>query len=234
MGPVLDACWRRQPPLRRSAASMPAFTMSANVTDLRSVLALLADDPIADLVHFAAHGRADPSGEQNGIILVDGSTLEPTVVRARSLNGTPFIFLNACELGTGQLVLGAYAGMAHAFLHSGACAVIAPLWSVGDETAKTQALTFYARIFAGALPADVLRDLRSGAGGTGPRRGYHRSGLPVLRAPRNDLAAPVGAENLCRPPGRAAGLCPDFVLTTGGVPRAPEPPEPSRDLPRES
>lgn len=130
--------------------------------DLPSVLALLADDPLADMVHFAVHGSADPSEQEKGIILVDGKGLEPTVVRACSLRGMPFVFLNACQLGTGEEVLGDYAGMAHAFLYAGACGVTAPLWSVNDYAAKTLALTFYARVVAGERPADVLRDLRCG------------------------------------------------------------------------
>jgi integrase len=43
----------------------------------------------------------------------------------------------------------------------------------------------------------------------------------------------IRALGLAGAAGPAAGLGPDFVLTTGDVPRPPEPPEPSRDLPPE-
>jgi integrase len=43
----------------------------------------------------------------------------------------------------------------------------------------------------------------------------------------------IRALGLVAPAKPAAGLGPDFVLTTGDVPKAPEPPEPSRDLPAE-
>ena len=43
----------------------------------------------------------------------------------------------------------------------------------------------------------------------------------------------IRALGLAAPAQPAAGLGPDFVLTTGDVPKAPEPPEPSRDLPAE-
>jgi Leucine-rich repeat (LRR) protein len=137
--------------------------------DLHSVLWLLRSARLTDLVHFAVHGSADPNGIENGIILTDGKGLDPTVVRACSLPGTPFVFLNACQLGTGQEVLGDYSGMAEAFLYAGACGVVAPLWSVNDDVAKTMVLAFYSRVLGGERLADVLRDLRCGAGsGAGP------------------------------------------------------------------
>lgn len=43
----------------------------------------------------------------------------------------------------------------------------------------------------------------------------------------------ICALGLTAPAQPAAGLGPDFMLTTGDVPRAPQPPEPSRDLPAE-
>jgi len=43
----------------------------------------------------------------------------------------------------------------------------------------------------------------------------------------------IRALGLAAPAQPAAGLGPDFMLTTGDVPKAPEPPEPSRDLPAE-
>ncbi|MGP0028361.1 MAG: leucine-rich repeat domain-containing protein [Streptosporangiaceae bacterium] len=144
--------------LKNTYGAMPV------TADLHSVLRLLKADPLTDLVHFAVHGSADPNGIENGIILIDGKGLDPTVVRACSLHGMPFVFLNACQLGTGQEVLGDYSGMAEAFLYAGACGVVAPLWSVNDDVAKALVLAFYARVLGGERPADVLRELRCGVG----------------------------------------------------------------------
>jgi CHAT domain-containing protein len=53
--------------------------------------------------------------------------------------------------------------MAEAFLHAGASAVIAPLWSIDDKAAKTLALSFYESA-SGAnakAPAEILRQERA-------------------------------------------------------------------------
>jgi hypothetical protein len=121
------------------------------------VLACLDGDPRADVLHFALHGNYDPSGGQDGLVLVDRATLDPVVVSGYELAGAPFVFLNACQVGTGREILGDYAGLAKAFLRAGACAVVAPLWSVHDTVAKQLALHFYERVRAGARPAEVLR-----------------------------------------------------------------------------
>ena len=76
--------------------------------------------------------------------------------------------------------------MAEAFLHAGAAAVIAPLWSIDDAAAKELALRFYKRVFEdGVTPAAVLRDERSayaGPGGDGAatRLAYQYFGHPGL------------------------------------------------------
>ena len=68
--------------------------------------------------------------------------LSPYDVKATSLGGRgPLVFLNACQVGAAREVLGDYAGMAEAFLHAGASAVIAPLWTIDDGAAKTLALS---------------------------------------------------------------------------------------------
>jgi CHAT domain-containing protein len=58
--------------------------------------------------------------------------------------------------------LGDYAGMAVAFLRAGASAVIAPLWSIDDESASRVALSFYDRAISESreAPAEVLREVR--------------------------------------------------------------------------
>jgi CHAT domain-containing protein len=76
------------------------------------------------------------------------------------LVGAPFVFLNACQVGAGQQVLGDYSGMAAALLRAGACAVVAPLWSVPDDRASELALEFYERVLHspdGVSPAEAMR-----------------------------------------------------------------------------
>lgn len=121
----------------------------------------LNGDPEADLLHFAVHGNYDPQGIQNGLVLVDQETLHPLDVKSVDLRRGPFVFLNACQVGAGDRVLGDYAGLAAAFLYAGASGVVAPLWSVRDTIAREVALEFYRRVAAGEPPAVILREERA-------------------------------------------------------------------------
>jgi CHAT domain-containing protein len=132
----------------------------------REVIDCLGGDPPADVLHIALHGKFDQSGRQDGIFLIEKQPgnddqyhveiLSPYHVRATSLGGRgPLVFLNACQVGASR-ELGDYAGMAEAFLHAGAPAVIAPLWSIDDGAAKTLALSFY-RSASGAAPSRPRR-----------------------------------------------------------------------------
>lgn len=121
------------------------------------VLDLLRGQPLADLIHFAVHGNVASQGADDGLILVDGTALGALAVRGTPLRGTPFVFLNACQVGQGQQILGDHAGLAEAFLFAGASGVIAPLWSVDDHVARSMALRFYEGALAGEAAADILR-----------------------------------------------------------------------------
>ena len=140
----------------------------------REVIDCLEGDPPADVLHFALHGKFDQSGRQEGIYLIGKQPgeddqyrveiLSPYDVKATSLGRRgPLVFLNACQVGASREVLGDYAGMAEAFLHAGASAVIAPLWSIDDRAAKTLALSFYKSVsgVAGKPPAEILREERA-------------------------------------------------------------------------
>jgi CHAT domain-containing protein len=135
-----------------------AVPVNASSQDVRR---LVAGEPAADLMHFAVHGQYDPNGEIDGIVLVDGLTLDPMQVRGSPLSAHPFVFLNACQVGSGESVLGDYAGMAEAFLFAGASGVIAPLWSIDDVAAREIALRFYEKALQGRAPADILREERA-------------------------------------------------------------------------
>jgi hypothetical protein len=129
--------------------------------DRASVLKCVKGDPDVDILHFSVHGRSDHSGMEDGLILVDGQTLDPLVVRGNRFASPRFVFLNACQVGAGDEILGDYAGLAAAFLHAGAAGVIAPLWSIDDVLARELAVGFYEAAFAGVAPAEVLRSKRA-------------------------------------------------------------------------
>jgi len=126
------------------------------------VIECLKGNPKAELLHFAVHGIYNPTGPKEGLILVDGQTLDPLEVRGVKFQTAPFVFLNACQVGTGTAVLGDYAGMAEAFLYAGAAGVIAPLWSIDDALAREIALRFYQEtLVEGRPPAEVFREERA-------------------------------------------------------------------------
>ena len=132
--------------------------------DFLSVVKLCGDgDPPSDVLHFAVHGKYAPDQPGQGLVLVDGPDvryLNDIDVRGFTLDGHPFVFLNACQVGSANERLGNYAGLAQAFLAAGATAVIAPLWSVNDRVARELALEFYQAVADGASAAEALRQAR--------------------------------------------------------------------------
>jgi CHAT domain-containing protein len=126
-----------------------------------AVVSLLEGEPHRDAVHMAIHGKYSDRSIDDGLILTDRETMTPNVVLATKLKGHPFVFLNACQVGSGREVLGDYAGMAAAFLVQGAAGVIAPLWSVNDEIAREIALKFYQNVFAGTTTGEAIRAERA-------------------------------------------------------------------------
>ncbi len=160
---------------------------SAVDAEPRAVLRCLGGDPVADLLHFSVHGVYDPRSTTDGLVLVDGSSLDPFQVKGLALKAAPFVFLNACQVGAGSKLLGDYAGMAEAFLYAGASGVIAPLWSINDALARGVASRFYEKAFAGMAPAEVLREERGAFGEDSPSAtalAYLYYGHPSLRLTR--------------------------------------------------
>lgn len=161
----------------------------------------------AEALHFALHGKFDASGLQSGLILIKQRTgqpdiLEPDVLEAKHVRGgdlsksAAFVFLNACQIGAAQQLLGDYAGMAEAFLFIGATAVIAPLWSIDDGEARKIALSFYHSAYDDHVsPAEILRRVRarftesealSTAGISPTHLAYQFFGHPKLTMTRTD------------------------------------------------
>ena len=145
-----------------AAALAQAPYSAADIDATRSnVFEVLQGNPPADVLHFAVHARYEPNSIEHGLLLADQSNLNPAQVRGAGVVGSPFVYVNACQIGSGNKNLGSYSGMAAAFLRAGASAVVAPLWSVRDDIAKEIALGFYEKVFAGRTPASVLREERA-------------------------------------------------------------------------
>ncbi|HET6685618.1 MAG TPA: CHAT domain-containing protein, partial [Jiangellaceae bacterium] len=154
---------------------------------IESLVACLEGEPPAQVLHFAIHGKFDPTGVQDGLILEDGS-VEPDVIVGFDLTHQPFVFLNACQVGMAGETLGQYGGMAQAFVEAGASAVIAPLWSVKDDVARDISLRFYEAVFSGTSPAEFLRTERARPSESGTNLAYVLYGHPLLELSRSKEA----------------------------------------------
>ncbi|MGY1712509.1 CHAT domain-containing protein [Geodermatophilus sp. SYSU D00758] len=118
-----------------------------------------------DVVHIAAHGQVSLNAQQySGVVLSgSGKRMSPITVLGSKFDVTqPFVFLNACQVGTAGSILSTYGGMPGAFLGEGCRGYLAPLWDVDDDVARAFATEFYRETLRSQRPvADVLRELRS-------------------------------------------------------------------------
>jgi hypothetical protein len=154
--------WQRLADAEAEAAEIVRLYSASPVeASIGGILDLLRGRPEADVIHFAVHGTYEAEEARDGLILIDGSALDPLAVRGIALRGHPFVFLNACQVGRGSQLLGDHAGLAAAFLFAGASGVIAPLWSIDDRLARDIALRFYERALRGEAPAEIMRTERA-------------------------------------------------------------------------
>ncbi len=126
---------------------------------LRDVVNLLSGNPPADVLHVALHGQFDSQGDQGGLVLLATDAagnltkrslfFTPDQVLNGSLDDGPFVFLNACQVGSDKRVLADNGGFASTLLQIGASGVVAPLWNVNDVTAAECARAFYAATWSG-------------------------------------------------------------------------------------
>jgi hypothetical protein len=161
-----------------------AIVRFASQATLSALLGAQLEDGLrrvgVEVVHFSGHGEVDPHNPgASGIFLEDGSPISPILFSDSDL-GTrhhPFIFLNACMVGTGGQMLGDCSGFPGECLGGGFRGLVAPLWEVRDVVAKEVALDFYAAAFgAGGAPrplGEVLREIRARyAAGSQPQPTY--------------------------------------------------------------
>jgi hypothetical protein len=149
-GDYRRAGWASLPEARKEARALESEFKAKPIDAAEGPVSdLLAGKPRAQALHFAIHGKFSPESLEQGMILVDGHIAPDTVMGTPGL-GTPFVFLNACQLGAADKLLGDYAGLAESFLLSGASAVVAPLWNVRDTIAREISLEFYRTVYGSA------------------------------------------------------------------------------------
>ena len=156
------------------------FTSAFPVTpSLGDVIELLSGNPTADVLHVALHGQFDAQGDEGGLVLLAKDAagnlttraqfLKPDQVLNGRLDNGPFVFLNACQVGSDKRVLADNGGFASTLLQIGATGVVAPLWNVNDVTAAECARAFYAATWSATgeddpppvSAAEAVRSLRA-------------------------------------------------------------------------
>lgn len=159
--------------------------------DLVAVIDLLRGQPPADVLHVALHGQFDHEGDQEGIVLVQrredtvkAQFLTPIQVENGDLANGPFVFLNACQVGADERVLGSYGGFASTLLRIGAAGVVAPLWNIDDHVAATIARDFYAHTLGPeqVSVAEAMRRIRTAYTEDAVRAGTPGATSPTLLA----------------------------------------------------
>lgn len=148
------------------------------------------------LAHIALHGYSNPTAQEEGLILGDGSYLTPIRLSGEWQKGeTPrfsIVFLNACQVGTAGSRLGQMSGFPGVLIRNGVSGFIAPLWEVNDAVAAKVAERLYERALDKGEPVgETLRAIRAA-----PRiddsitpLAYVYYGHPALRLARKPDAA---------------------------------------------
>lgn len=125
------------------------------------------------LIHFAAHAEANPASPLDSAVILaknqkgDGYKLYARDIADKKLSAD-LVTLSACR-SAGARVYGGegLVGFTWAFLESGAQAVIAGLWEVGDQSSSRLMGRLYQALASGDAPPTALREakldlLRSG------------------------------------------------------------------------
>ncbi|NQX13171.1 CHAT domain-containing protein [Microbacteriaceae bacterium VKM Ac-2855] len=157
-------------------AEAEATALTAAYTGTIQPIPPYYDDVVAcirgtvDWLHVALHGKFSQNVGEGGLIVLqsgqDGvattTTLSDVALRRlRTDPRTPFVFLNACQVGANETVLGDYGGMSASFLSIGASAVVAPMWKIDDVVAHDYATAFYPAAYGGESVGEILRRRRA-------------------------------------------------------------------------
>ena len=166
--------WKRLPAAEAEAKEFAETYKPATPIPPRraDVEACLEGRTPVDLLHVALHGQADPTTQEDGLVLLepDGDGWKAAFLTSFGVRGlaenqstTPFVFLNACQVGAGDMLMGSFSGFAAAVLRTKASGVVAPLWNIDDTVAAKLSARFYKAAYGDpAVPvAEILRRFRA-------------------------------------------------------------------------
>ncbi len=113
-------------------------------------------------IHFAGHGRFEPTTPTDSKIELADHPLVPSDVRTATVGRTdrPLMFVNACEVGNQGWSLTQIGGWADTFCDAGCTAFVGPYWAVNDRVAKKAAILFYDELGAGRTLGQAMQAIR--------------------------------------------------------------------------
>lgn len=121
--------------------------------------------PHIAVLHLAAHGVATAAGE--ALLLPGGQRLVASDFGTERRSSMPFVYLNACDLGTTRYLGGGLRrGVAHSLLELGAPAMLSSRTPVDDRVAALLSATFYAET-ATVPVGEALRRARAAVAARG-------------------------------------------------------------------
>lgn len=142
-----------------------AHRFTADDVGLDGLLSGKAPDNLEfNALHFAGHGE-NKAGRPSALLYNSGQEIDVGMLETAEVAKRPegaFLFVNACQVGTAEVVLNRYAGLAGYAIAGGFRGCMAPLWSVADDVAKQISLGFYAAMAEGddGTAAEYLRRVR--------------------------------------------------------------------------
>jgi CHAT domain/Ternary complex associated domain 7 len=114
--------------------------------------------------HFTGHGAfRDANPDRSSVLLEDNVSFTPQDLSglARNLGqASPFVFLNACQIGQQGMSLTGIGGWAKRFVEAGAGAFIGAYWSVFDDSACQFTKEVYTRLLSGMPVGQVVQQAR--------------------------------------------------------------------------
>ncbi len=118
--------------------------------------------PRARMIHVASHGVFFPERPMDSYLALSGKTPEAGRLPAQEilqmdLSGASLVVLSACNSGRGEVESGEeIIGLTRAFLHAGTTSLVASLWLLSDESARSITGRFYREIKEGTTPASAM------------------------------------------------------------------------------
>jgi len=118
--------------------------------------------PQARMIHVASHGVFFPGRPMDSYLALSGKTPEAGRLPAQEilqmdLSRAALVVLSACNSGRGEVENGEeIIGLTRAFLHAGTTSLVASLWLLSDESARSITGRFYQEIKKGTAPSAAM------------------------------------------------------------------------------